>query len=88
MKKRRRFDMDDDRRAEIAEDIDAYKRTEGNMAMGVLVQAIENEKRFDQWQLGYYRGQLNTISIWLSPDKLHTDEAQSALNAYSQQVPE
>jgi hypothetical protein len=87
VKKRRRYDMPEDRRAEIAEDVDAYKRAEGNMAMNVLVKSIESSTDYCQWQLGYFRGQFSTISIWLNADKLHTDEAQSALDAFSKQVP-
>lgn len=78
--------MDDDKRAEIAEDVDAWKREMGNQAMNLLVHSVENETMITEWTLGYFRGQLGTIMLWLDPDKLHADEALSAVYAYSKQV--
>lgn len=81
---------DDDKRAEIAEDIDRYKHLEGNTAMSGLVRAIEESQSEDlnRFDVGYFRGQFDTIRTWLRPDALHEKEAAAAVDAFSAQVNE
>lgn len=84
---KRRY-LDDDLRAEIAEDAQAAIRETGKQATIILTQLIEEAEVFSEYMLGLLRGRLTMIEVWMNPGDLYMDEAKSALAAYEQQLRE
>lgn len=40
----------------------------GNMALRSVIKRVGQESHPDDWDLGYFRGQISTISCYMTPD--------------------
>jgi len=60
---------------------------DGNAAIQSLLTNIDKEVVRDQWTVGYFRGQLATINLWMAPDKALVEQARQAIDAFRKSVP-
>ena len=59
----------------------------GDVAVRSLLFNISKETMRDRWTLGYFRGQLNTINLWLEPNDALVAKARCAIDEFSKGVP-